>query len=59
VEVGSEEPFQNYLKGMAPDLSEKVEAVSSMLKKYSTKSLLEAVLNSFPAIPFTKPTLLK
>ncbi len=44
---------------MAADLSEKVEAVSSMLKKYSMKSLLEAVLSSFPAIPFTKPTLLK
>jgi hypothetical protein len=44
---------------MAADLSEKVEAVSSMLKKYSMNSLLEAVLNSFPAIPFTKPTLLK
>ncbi len=43
----------------APDLSEKVEAVSSMLKKYSMNSLLEAVLSSFPAIPFTKPTLLK
>jgi hypothetical protein len=44
---------------MVADLSEKVEAVSSMLKKYSTKSILEAVLSSFPAIPLTKTTLLK